>query len=157
MITHRLCVSNDASAISELLNIIWPECYKEMLSKEQIDYMLEKFMNKDVILKQINNDMIFNFVYYNNELAAMFAYTKHNDHIYLEKLYAKDIYRGKGLFTYILNYFNSYKQNIKLNTCKYNKTLEVYLHVGFEIIDERIHDIGNNFVMDDYILEKVYK
>ncbi len=157
MITIKLCKSNESKIISELSNVIWHECYKDMLSLQQRVYMLEKFLNKDYISSQINNGMIYYLVYLNNELTGYFAYTKNSDHIYLEKLYIKDIYRGNGIFTYILNHINNYKLNIKLNTCKYNPTLKIYLHVGFEIISERVHDIGNNFVMDDYILEKKYK
>ena len=36
---------------------------------------------------------------------------------------------------------------------KYNdNTLSIYSHLGFEITDEQVADIGGGFVMDDYIL-----
>ena len=40
-------------------------------------------------------------------------------------------------------------------TCNRNNTssLEVYKHLGFEVVREEVADIGNGFVMDDYILE----
>ena len=40
-------------------------------------------------------------------------------------------------------------------TCnRYNvNTLEVYRHWGFETVREEATDIGNGFVMDDYIME----
>ena len=34
-----------------------------------------------------------------------------------------------------------------------NNTLAIYDHLGFKIIDTQVADIGNGFVMDDYILE----
>ncbi|MFR9065367.1 MAG: GNAT family N-acetyltransferase, partial [[Clostridium] scindens] len=39
-------------------------------------------------------------------------------------------------------------------TCnKHNdNTLAIYDHLGFKITDEQVADIGNGFVMDDYIL-----
>ena len=34
-----------------------------------------------------------------------------------------------------------------------NNTLAVYDHLGFKITDEQVADIGNGFVMDDYVFE----
>jgi len=41
-------------------------------------------------------------------------------------------------------------------TCNKNnsRTLSIYKKLGFSIIDSIVTDIGNGFVMDDYVLEK---
>ena len=33
------------------------------------------------------------------------------------------------------------------------KTLDIYKHLGFEIVREEVTDIGEGYVMDDYVLE----
>ena len=40
-------------------------------------------------------------------------------------------------------------------TCNKNntKTLDIYKHLGFEIVREEVTDIGEGYVMDDYVLE----
>ena len=45
------------------------------------------------------------------------------------------------------------KKAIYLTVNKKNKTKDKYLHWGFKIIDSVVSDIGNNYVMDDYIME----
>ncbi|MFI3330063.1 MAG: GNAT family N-acetyltransferase [bacterium] len=157
MISAELCTINDSSKLSEMCNEIWHECYEEMLSYEQRVYMLDKFMNENKIKESMMNNCIYYYLYNNDKLAGYFAYFIKDDHIYLSKLYSYKDYRGKSIFKFIFNYFDKYKKDIKLNTCKTNKTLQIYLHVGFEIIDEKKNDIGSGFFMDDYILLKKYE
>lgn len=157
MITMEKCIENDTNLISKLSNEIWHECYRDMLSYDQRVYMLDKFLNPTSILNQMNSNIDFYFIYYNNELTGYFAIRDDNTHIYLCKLYILEKFRGNGIFTYILNYIDIFKKDIKLNTCKTNPTLKIYLHVGFEITSEAKHDIGNGYFMDDYNLTKKYK
>ena len=66
--------------------------------------------------------------------------------------------RGQHLATEALNFLIRLCEERGLKkiwlTCnKYNAhTLKVYDHLGFVITDEQVADIGNGFVMDDYIL-----
>jgi ribosomal protein S18 acetylase RimI-like enzyme len=41
-----------------------------------------------------------------------------------------------------------------LNVNKYNSAIQFYHKIGFEIAKEEVIDIGNGFVMDDYVMEK---
>lgn len=46
-------------------------------------------------------------------------------------------------------------ESIYLTVNKNNtNTISAYIKLGFEIVDSIITDIGSNFVMDDYIMEK---
>lgn len=158
MISVKICSKNDSSKISELSNIIWHECYKDMLSLEQRNYMLDKFLGTSSIEKHIEKDnIVYYIIYFNNEEAGYFAYRNDVEHTYLCKLYAMEKFKGKGIMKFILDFLNEFKKDIKLNTCKTNPTLAIYLHCGFEIIDEQCNDIGNNFFMDDFILLKKFK
>ena len=45
-------------------------------------------------------------------------------------------------------------KSIYLTVNKYNTpSYEIYLHLGFKVIDAVVNDIGNGYVMDDYIME----
>ena len=80
--------------------------------------------------------------------------------IFLSKFYVKNGLRGKGLGKAMLNTIYEFATKRNLNrlwlTCnKYNsKSLNIYKKLGFAIINEIVTNIGNGYVMDDYILEK---
>ena len=40
-----------------------------------------------------------------------------------------------------------------LNVNKYNKALFFYEKLGFTIVKDEVIDIGNGYVMDDYVME----
>ena len=44
-----------------------------------------------------------------------------------------------------------------LNVNKYNNALHFYLKQGFFKIREEVIDIGNGYVMDDYVMEKMFE
>ncbi len=44
-----------------------------------------------------------------------------------------------------------------LNVNKYNSAIHFYQKTGFVIAKEEVIDIGNGFVMDDYVMEKTFK
>ena len=45
-------------------------------------------------------------------------------------------------------------QKIYLTVNKGNTpSYEIYLHLGFKVIDSVVNDIGQGYVMDDYIME----
>jgi hypothetical protein len=43
-----------------------------------------------------------------------------------------------------------------LNVNKYNKAQYFYSKLGFAIIKEEVIDIGNDYVMDDYVMESLF-
>ena len=79
--------------------------------------------------------------------------------MFLSKLYIKKEFRHNGLGTKAFDFIKDYaiKNNfnkIQLTVNKYNEnTINAYIKWGFKTIDSVVTDIGNNFVMDDYIME----
>lgn len=146
--------------IKELANLasdIWHEYWTEILSPEQIDYMVENFQSEHAIKKQIENE---NYSYYfiveNGENAGYFGVSDKSDHLFLSKLYISKNYRHKGLgskaFEKIKEIAGSRK--IQLTVNKYNSnTIKAYEKWGFKTVNSVVTDIGQGFVMDDYIME----
>jgi ribosomal protein S18 acetylase RimI-like enzyme len=48
---------------------------------------------------------------------------------------------------------NNYQKGVFLNVNKYNKAQFFYNKLGFTISKEEVIDIGNNYIMDDYVME----
>ena len=82
-----------------------------------------------------------------------------NGKLFLSKLYLKKEARGKHLATNVFEFLKQLCRERGLTaiwlTCnKHNdNSLAVYRHLGFETVDTQVADIGNGFVMDDYIME----
>ncbi len=44
--------------------------------------------------------------------------------------------------------------SVYLTVNKNNSSYNIYRHLGFEVIDSVVTDIGEGFVMDDYVMER---
>lgn len=148
------------SELAILASQIWHEYWVEILSIEQIDYMVDKFQSELAIKNQIENEnYVYFFIQNDNENVGYIGLSKKVDYLFLSKFYIKKDYRNKGIGTQTFEFIkefaihNCYKK-IQLTVNKNNKnTIEAYKKWGFEIVNSVVSPIGNGFVMDDYIME----
>ncbi len=164
MIIKEVKPTNDILEVELMAKEIWNQHYVTIIGKEQVDYMIKFFQNKETIEKQIFKE---NYLYYiiqdENQNAGYFAIVPNNEkkEMFLSKIYIYLNFRGKGLSKEVINYIESVckrdlLKRIYLTVNKYNlNTIEVYKKLGFRIIDSAVFDIGNGFVMDDYVMEKI--
>lgn len=147
--------SNDINDVVMMASIIWPIAYKEILSVDQIKYMLKKYLSLDSITSNINDGYTYIILLdENDEKVGFIAYKLLEDKIFLSKLYILPKHQGKGYATKVIEYLKSFNLPIELTVNKNNKNAyDKYLHLGFKVIDSVVTDIGNNFVMDDYIMQ----
>ena len=131
--------------IKQLAHLTWQVTYKEILSAEQIDYMLHLFYDEASLQKQIEQAHQFILAVENKEVVGFASYApkKENDpSVYkLHKIYVHPAQQGKSIGKILLNYIideiKSKKATaLELNVNRYNKALSFYRKNGFEIIDE---------------------
>lgn len=153
---------NDISKLAELTSEIWHEYWTCILSNEQIDYMVDKFQSEFAIRNQITNEnYTYLYIMYDSEKAGYIGLSNKKDYLFLSKLYIKKEFRHIGLGTKTFEFIKQFAQKnrykkIQLTVNKYNKnTINAYVKWGFETIDSVVTDIGNNFVMDDYIMQYI--
>lgn len=146
--------------LAALASEIWHEYWIEILSPEQIDYMVENFQSETAINKQIATDnYTYFYINYNKENIGYIGLSTKKDYLFLSKLYIKKDFRHKGLGTKSFDFIKEFTKNnnynkIILTVNKYNSnTIAAYKKWGFIEIDSVVTDIGNGFVMDDYIME----
>ena len=151
---------NNVPDLAKLTSEIWHEYWTCILSEEQIDYMVDKFQSKTAITHQINNERYtYFYILHNKQKAGYIGLSDKQDYLFLSKLYIKKEFRHNGIGTEAFNFIKDYavKNNfnkIQLTVNKYNEnTINAYIKWGFKTIDSVVTDIGNNFVMDDYIME----
>ena len=150
----------DILLLVNLSSSIWHEYWPAILSVRQIDYMLNKFQSFDVIKSQIRDEgYIYNLIYNDKVPAGYFAIHPEINKLFLSKLYIKKEFRHLGIgseaFDKICKTAEKLnKKSVYLTVNKYNiNSVKAYKKWGFKQIDAVVTDIGEGFVMDDFIME----
>lgn len=147
-----------------IVNEVWPLCYKEILSQEQIEYMIHWMYNIDKVKEETKNDSPFFIVSNeNDEDIAIVSYDtvpKEDGKVMLHKLYMKKEFWGKSLGQEILTHVTNEAikagaKYINIQVNRFNtRAQKAYARNGFTIYKTLCTDIGNGFVMDDYFMKK---
>lgn len=147
--------------VAETARQIWFEYYPSLITVEQVTYMVDRFQSPEAIRQQISEDGYVYFLVLDEQGAAGYIGVKtEGDKLFLSKLYLKQETRGKGYFNRMIQFIEQYAADHGLNTLyltvnKYNDgSIAVYRKKGFDVVREVVADIGNGYVMDDYVMEK---
>jgi len=153
----------DLPAISKLAGIIWRACYPDIITHAQIDYMLARMYSLDVLRDEIRSQEIrYDQLLVDGKLAgfASCGPTAEPGVVKLHKLYLLPELHGHGLGSRLLQHVereirSDGARRLILSVNKRNaKAIAAYQRNGFVVADSRVTDIGNGFVMDDYIMAK---
>lgn len=146
--------------IPQLANEIWNDTYTKIISKEQMDYMLGMMYNEQAILDSVANGEHWEILKADN-IPVGYIHFKEEDHkIFLSKIYLKQDEQYKGLGQLMMNHVidfatNADKDSIYLTVNKENKkAIHFYERNGFRNIKAEVFEIGEGYVMDDFIFEK---
>lgn len=153
---------NQLYLIRDLAYAIWPKAYGEILSEAQLDYMLENFYAIPSLEEQMNHHHVFLLAEENGVFYGFASYEincNNSGKTKLHKIYVMPETQGKGVGKQLLSEIeNAAKeegnQYLFLNVNRYNIAQEFYKKLGFEIVHEEDIDIGNGYLMEDYVMEK---
>ena len=149
------------SIVIDLTKKIWPVAYGEILSKAQLDYMINKFYNETALRELIQKGHVFYLAQDENEKYVGFLSYELNcepNKTKIHKIYVLPETQGTGLgrqfFELVKEKAIENQQNaIFLNVNKYNNAIHFYTKLGFTKVKDEVIDIGNGYVMDDYVME----
>ena len=150
----------DIPLIRELTFKVWPQTYSAIITKEQIDFMLEMMYSEASLTEQMNNGNQFIIINDTNEPVGFAAYQEIEPSLFkLHKIYILATQQGKGTGKFLINHIiHIIKQlgavSLQLQVNRDNKARFFYEKNGFTIIQEADFDIGNGFFMNDYVMEK---
>jgi len=161
--THFKTVkTSNFKEVKQLASEIWNDNYKGIISKEQIDYMLNLMYNSERLQQDLDEGYQWELIISKGETIGYLAYViKSDNRVFLSKIYLKTAAQGLGIGKKSLNRIKEYakKKNcssVYLTVNKGNeKGIRAYNSIGFTIIDEEVTDIGGGYVMDDYVFEFV--
>ena len=145
--------------IAALANEIWHEHFVPIIGLDHVNYMVGKFQSYPALKEQVSQGYEYYKIFCDDKFAGYTGIHPEQDVLFLSKLYLHKDFRGQHLATKAVEFLKDYcrKKGLKkiwLTCNKYNShTLDVYHHLGFVDVRTQVADIGNGFVMVDYILE----
>lgn len=163
MLDIYTATSSDFPIIQEIAYVTWPHTFRDILSKEQISYMIEMMYSTAALTEQtmqkkhqylIVKDETKNLGYASYELDYKgLSITK------IHKIYILPEAQGKGVGKLLMNTITTVaKENrntsLSLNVNRDNAAFDFYRNIGFEKVGEENIDIGDGFLMEDFIMNK---
>lgn len=148
--------------IKPLADTIWHICYKDILSEDQIKYMLDMMYCVDVISKECSQKVRYCYILDEGKTAGFLAWgpcEKDNHTAKLHKLYLLPQKQGSGIGGAAITLV---KKDVKsagftrllLNVNRRNaNALKCYQKNGFQIIRQEDNAIGNGYYMNDFVME----
>ena len=158
--TIRKANPGDASLIRDMAYEIWPQTYSRILSKAQLEYMLDLLYNEQTLKKEMKQGVEFIFVYDGPHPVGFASFSKTQPEVYkLHKIYVLPSQQGKGTGRFMIDeVIKVMKQNgattLQLNVNRHNNAKVFYEKLGFLVVREEDIDIGNGYFMNDYVMEK---
>lgn len=151
--------------LSQIADEIWHEYWPALIGDAQTDYMVEKFQSLDAIKRDIATNSYEYWILHDDETEEVVGYTGgHEDpetnRFFISKIYLFGNQRGKGYAHQVVEFYNDLcvERNLKAMYLTVNKgnelALRAYKGTGFEVIDAVVTEIGDGFVMDDFIMER---
>ncbi len=153
----------DVSTIQQIAYAAWPVAFGKILAPEQISYMLQKMYNEEVLEHQLWVEGHGYIMAEKDGQAVGFCGYEHHKTpkaTKVHKLYLLPTCKQLGIGRLLLNAVERKArflgdEKIFLNVNKHNSAIEFYKHLGYHIVLEEVIDIGQGYVMDDYVMEKV--
>jgi diamine N-acetyltransferase len=146
-----------AAEIARLAGIVWREHYPGIISTEQIEYMLAKMYDLEVLRREMSEGITYLRAVDGNQLLGFAAYGPSANGIKLYKLYVDPSRQRAGIGKALIAQVEqaSAGRTLILTVNKRNhQAIAAYKKHGFTIRDSIVVDIGGGFVMDDYVMAK---
>jgi ribosomal protein S18 acetylase RimI-like enzyme len=148
--------------IEKLATEILHEVYDPIIPAEHTDYFLTEFQSENAIGNQIKNENYSYFLLnFDSKNVGYLGIQKLNEKLILSKLYVLESFRGLKIGKTAMEYVNRFATNnrierIELIVNRQNqKTIDIYLKNGFEIVESIINSFPNGHSVEDYKMEKI--
>ncbi|MGQ0829374.1 MAG: GNAT family N-acetyltransferase [Bacteroidota bacterium] len=158
-IIYKKAVATDIPVIAGLADRIWRKHYPDIITREQIDYMLKNMYSPANLLQQMNEGHKYTLVYTGEKPVGYSSIsTKDDKNYFLHKFYVEIADQRKGigskLLDHVLKELGS-AQTVELTVNRKNyKAINFYFKKGFVIKEVADFDIGNGFFMNDFVMIK---
>jgi ribosomal protein S18 acetylase RimI-like enzyme len=157
----RPATEADISLLRDLAQRIWRECYPGIITTEQIEFMLGWMYSEQEIRRQLATKIPWEIAEHDGAAIGYLSYQLDPDgRVKISKLYVLPTLQRRGHGQWLLAHICEQARalgarEVWLQVNKRNeRAIGAYLKAGFHIAKEAVFNIGNGFVMDDYLLAK---
>lgn len=181
MLDHRIIPATPAeyAAIREIAHATWPDTFSDILSQAQIAYMLDMMYSQQAMEKQVAGGHVFHlllerepqegsaarpYLRGGRQRIRPVAYVSHQlDYLpgttKIHKLYALPSVQGRGYGKLLIAKVEalaraSGQETLRLDVNYANRAVGFYEYLGFEKVGRFDTDIGNGYLMEDWVMEK---
>ena len=149
--------AKDVDTINRLAILIWNQYYIDIISQNQINYMLDlMYSPKNLSEKIINKNEDFYLIQkQNNYIGFLSVQNKKENSWFLNKFYINQDFASNGFGSKILHELKEMLsiEKLRLTVNRQNfKSINFYFKNGFKIDHVEDFDIGNGFVMNDFVM-----
>jgi GNAT superfamily N-acetyltransferase len=161
-VTFDRLTERDFDEARALAHRIWHEHYSGIVTPEQIDYMLAKRFTKENLMGYLNSpEKRWYLVREAGDLVGYFSFAEVEPNVVkLEQIYVLSERRKLGIGTRIIEWVAAEARRrganrLELTVNKRNaSSIRFYERRGFEKMEAAVFEIGNGYVMDDFVLER---
>ena len=146
--------------LAQIADEVWHQHFASILTLEQIDYMVAKFQSVPAMTEQMKEKGYeYYFITVDGKKVGYTGICPEEGKLFLSKLYILKEFRGKQYASYAFEFLKKLCKERELHSIwltvnRYNyDTIAIYEKKGFQTIRTQVADIGNGFVMDDYVME----
>ena len=151
----------DIASIQRLAAAVWPVAYRDILSPEQLRYMLELLYSAEALREQMRTKGHC-FLLATDDAGASVGFASFSvsgNEAHLHKLYVLPQTQGTGTGAALLHRCEEEAASaavrvIQLNVNRHNRAQAFYERQGYRVIFEEDIAIGAGFFMNDYRMEK---
>jgi ribosomal protein S18 acetylase RimI-like enzyme len=153
------CSSAHISIIQQLADRIWRMHYPSIITVAQIDFMLHKMYSAESLAEQMINGHHFVILQMDEQPVGFISVSKKTEHHYfINKLYVDTTQHRKGLGKLLLDKVEADYRDAECFSLTVNrqnfKAINFYFKNGFVIDEVADFEIGNGFVMNDFVMKK---
>jgi ribosomal protein S18 acetylase RimI-like enzyme len=154
----RFAECKDLHILENLARRIWPNTYSDIISKEQMEFMLNWMYSTDTLSQQWQDGHEFYLISKDNADVGFIALEQAGQELKVNKVYVLPEVQGCGAGKQLMDKAIERAKTKKcthlfLQVNRANKAKFFYDKLGFTIRSEEDFDIGNGFFMNDYVME----
>lgn len=162
----RSATSDDIALIGNMAEVVFRETYRNILSPEQMEYMMEWMYSAHSLEKQMDNLGHKYFIASVEGRSAGYMSLNREKPLpdgtelfHLQKIYVMPDFQKNGLGRLLIDKAIDYVKTlssapcrIELNVNRNNPAVGFYMNMGFRKVRQGDFYIGNGFYMNDYIM-----
>lgn len=159
--------AEDQEYLARLADEIWHEYWPDLIGAAQTDYMVEKFQSLEAIRRDMSENAYEYWILHGEDGRTLGFTGGHvepeTNRFFISKVYLLAEERGKGYARQTVEFYNRLCLDrgldaMYLTVNKGNEMgIRAYKGTGFETIEAVETDIGEGFIMDDYVMERPAK